>query len=91
MQAADSKCETLTNFVNYLAFLVESRFRMRLPVTAPRMTSSIDSLHIDPNISRAWSLPAPFYTEPSVLALEHEKIFGKTWQVVGHSPGGGSR
>jgi hypothetical protein len=48
------------------------------------MAASIDSLHIDPDISRAWSVPAPFYTNPSVLALEQEKIFGKTWQVVGH-------
>jgi len=48
------------------------------------MTVSPESLHIDPDIGRAWSLPAPFYTDPSVLALEHEKIFGKTWQVVGH-------
>jgi choline monooxygenase len=48
------------------------------------MTFSIESLHIDPDICRAWSLPAFFYTDPSVLALEHEKIFAKTWQVVGH-------
>jgi choline monooxygenase len=48
------------------------------------MAASIDSLHIDPDLSRAWSVPAPFYTNPSVLALEQEKIFGKTWQVVGH-------
>jgi choline monooxygenase len=41
-------------------------------------------LRIDPDIGRAWSIPAPLYTDPSVLALEHEKIFSRTWQVVGH-------
>jgi choline monooxygenase len=50
---------------------------------SPR-TVSVESLHIDPDIGRAWSLPAPFYTDPSILAREHEKIFGRTWQVVGH-------
>jgi choline monooxygenase len=49
------------------------------------MTGSVESLNIDPDISRAWSLPAEFYTDPSVLALEQEKIFGCSWQVVGHS------
>jgi choline monooxygenase len=48
------------------------------------MTGSIESLRIDPEIERAWSLPAAFYTHPSVLGSEHEKIFSKTWQVVGH-------
>src|SRR5271167_2124808 len=48
------------------------------------MVASLPTLHIDPDIGRAWSLPAPFYTDPSALALEQEKIFGKTWQVVGH-------
>jgi choline monooxygenase len=48
------------------------------------MTLSVESLHIDPDINRAWSLPSPFYTDPSVLALEQKKIFGKAWQVVGH-------
>jgi choline monooxygenase len=49
------------------------------------MTGSVESLSIDPDISRAWSLPAAFYTDPSVLVLEQERIFGRTWQVVGHS------
>jgi phenylpropionate dioxygenase-like ring-hydroxylating dioxygenase large terminal subunit len=48
------------------------------------MPVSLDTLHIDSDIARAWSVPAPFYTEPSVLALEQERIFGRTWQVVGH-------
>ena len=48
------------------------------------MTVSVESLHIDPEIERARSLPAAFYTHPSVLGSEHEEVFGKTWQVVGH-------
>jgi choline monooxygenase len=38
---------------------------------------------IDSDISRAWSLPAHFYTDPEVFATEKEKIFSRTWQVVG--------
>jgi choline monooxygenase len=48
------------------------------------MTDTLAKLHIDSDISRAWSIPAPFYTDPSVFALEKEKIFARAWQVVGH-------
>jgi choline monooxygenase len=48
------------------------------------MAAFIPTLRIDPDIDRAWSVPAPFYTDPPVLALEQEKIFSRTWQVVGH-------
>jgi len=53
-------------------------------MTISPMTLSVESLHIDPDIEWAWSLPAAFYTHPSVLESEREKIFGQTWQVVGH-------
>jgi choline monooxygenase len=42
-------------------------------------------MHIDPNIARAWTLPAHLYTDPATLAAEKENIFSKTWQVIGHS------
>src|ERR1700733_3529854 len=49
------------------------------------MKASVESLHIDPDIEQAWSLPSPFYADPSILEREHEKIFRKAWQVVGHA------
>jgi hypothetical protein len=36
------------------------------------MTVPIDALHIDSDISRAWSVPAPFYTDAAVFAREFE-------------------
>ena len=42
-------------------------------------------LAIDPDIARAWTLPADLYTEPAVLAQEHSRLFGRTWQVAGRS------
>jgi choline monooxygenase len=42
------------------------------------------AIQIDSDISRAWSIPAPFYTDPEVLAKESERIFARSWQVVGH-------
>jgi len=42
------------------------------------------SFQIDPDISRAWSIPAPFYFEPEVFCRERERIFVRSWQVVGH-------
>src|SRR5450755_1689194 len=49
------------------------------------MDLSEDVLHIEAEIGQAWTLPAKFYTDASVFAAEKEKIFSRTWQVVGHS------
>src|SRR5438309_7357851 len=39
---------------------------------------------IDAEIARAWTLPARFYLNPAIAALERERIFRREWQVVGH-------
>ncbi len=39
---------------------------------------------IDSNIGRAWTLPSRLYTDPATLEEERERIFSRTWQVVGH-------
>src|SRR5690606_26338733 len=36
-----------------------------------------------PDIRFAETLPSRLYTDPVYLALEEEKIFGRTWQLVG--------
>src|SRR3984893_14791988 len=41
------------------------------------------AVHIDSDISRAWSIPAPLYTDPVVFAQEKERVFSHSWQVVG--------
>jgi len=41
--------------------------------------------HVDPEISRAWTLPAWLYTASEVHEEEKTKIFARTWQVVGHA------
>src|SRR4030081_2803252 len=48
------------------------------------MGISGDGGQVESNIARAWTLPASVYTDPGVHAAEKEKIFGCTWQVVGH-------
>src|SRR3954470_21844318 len=52
-----------------------------------RMFAFMDSPHIqvDSEIARAWTLPSAVYADASVFALEKEKIFRRSWQVVGHS------
>jgi choline monooxygenase len=42
------------------------------------------TIQIDGDISCAWSLPAACYADPGVFAQEKERIFARTWQVVGH-------
>ena len=39
---------------------------------------------IDPDITKAETLPASFYRDPAVFEAIKEKIFYKTWQWVGH-------
>jgi len=38
---------------------------------------------MDANVARAWTLPSSLYTDPAVFSSEKEKIFSRTWQVVG--------
>src|SRR4051812_29640349 len=38
----------------------------------------------DPNIARASTIPARLYNDPVYLELERERIFARTWQLVGH-------
>ena len=40
-------------------------------------------IEFDHNIECAWTLPSRLYTDPAVLELEKEKIFHRTWQMVG--------
>ena len=39
----------------------------------------------DPDITRAATIPSRLYVDPVYLALEEEKIFGRTWQLVGRT------
>jgi choline monooxygenase len=39
----------------------------------------------DPDIARAATIPARLYVDPVYLALEEEKVFGRTWQLVGRA------
>ena len=54
-------------------------------MTSPRDKFHIDSDLIDPDIARAWTLPAFLYFETSAFEQEKRDIFSRTWQVVGHA------
>jgi len=46
--------------------------------------ASIEPYDFNADLSRAATPPASWYTDPDVLAIEKERIFGTTWQMVGH-------
>jgi choline monooxygenase len=48
------------------------------------MEITIDTFHVESNIEEAWTLPSALYTDQKIFAAEKEKIFSRTWQVVGH-------
>src|SRR5207244_11702993 len=49
------------------------------------MPISKDAMRVESDIARAWTLPARYYADAGIFAAEKEKIFSRTWQVVGHS------
>jgi choline monooxygenase len=48
------------------------------------MPNPLESFQIESDIARAWTLPSHLYTDPSGFAAEKERIFARSWQVVGH-------
>jgi choline monooxygenase len=47
------------------------------------MTTFHNSLHINPQLECAETLAAHFYTDPGMLFREKQRIFRRTWQLVG--------
>jgi choline monooxygenase len=47
------------------------------------MTTQPIRVDVNPQLECAETLASRFYTEPGVLALEKERIFRRTWQLVG--------
>src|SRR5213082_962598 len=41
--------------------------------------------HFEPQLERASTIPARFYTDPSVLGDENRSIFARTWQLAGRA------
>jgi choline monooxygenase len=39
----------------------------------------------DSDISRAATIPATWYRDPGVLGRERDRVFARTWQLVGHA------
>jgi choline monooxygenase len=56
----------------------------RTALTRITVDSFFDSFHVEQEISRAWTLPAQLYFNLATFAAEKERIFTRTWQVVGH-------
>jgi choline monooxygenase len=48
------------------------------------MATSKDVISVDSEIARAWTLPSFLYTQPATLEAEKQRIFARSWQVVGH-------
>ena len=46
---------------------------------------TIEPYDFNPDLSRADTPPSSWYLDPGILAREKEKIFGATWQLVGHT------
>ncbi len=49
------------------------------------MLDSPNLFQVDPDIAKAWTLPSSLYIDANVHELEKDKVFSRTWQVVGHA------
>ena len=45
--------------------------------------SSAPTFTVDPDVTRARTLPSVFYLDPAVHALTRERVFARTWQWLG--------
>ena len=45
---------------------------------------SVSAYTFDPRLTHAATIPADWYYQPEMLAAENAKVFGRTWQFVGH-------
>jgi choline monooxygenase len=53
-----------------------------VPIHSTAMAGTIPApLSLD-DLARASTLPARYYLDADILALERERIFGRTWQLV---------
>jgi choline monooxygenase len=43
----------------------------------------LTSFHFEPDLSLATTIPARWYSDSAMLALEQERVFGGTWQLAG--------
>ena len=43
------------------------------------------SFEIDADIRRAWTPPSWVYSDQTVYAIARERVFGRSWQFVGHA------
>src|SRR5665213_4025791 len=44
-----------------------------------------DAFEFEHDIRRASTIPSRCYTDPAFLILEEERVFGRTWQLVGRA------
>jgi choline monooxygenase len=49
----------------------------------PTPVNQIAQRRVEADIARSWTLPARLYTDPGVLHEEQQRIFSRTWQLVG--------
>src|SRR5512142_1543198 len=40
---------------------------------------------VDERLARASTIPSAWYRDPGTLSLEQERVFGRTWQLVGRA------
>jgi phenylpropionate dioxygenase-like ring-hydroxylating dioxygenase large terminal subunit len=54
-------------------------------LTAGQRGSRDDLLRIEMPIEEGWTLPAHWYSDEAIAALERERIFARTWQYAGRA------
>src|ERR1041385_1030349 len=45
----------------------------------------LDLYDPDASLDRAWTIPAPWYFDRGIEALERQTVFSRTWQLVGRT------
>src|SRR5918911_570931 len=50
---------------------------------SPSVREIVESYDPEAPLAEAWTIPAPWYTDPRVCELERQTVFARSWQMVG--------
>src|SRR5262249_13594825 len=51
----------------------------------PRVTPDPETFRFEPDLAESATLPASWYRDPAILERERDRVFSRTWQLVGRA------
>ena len=85
---AEKTAARIEQFLDLLGGAIAARTPARAKAAKKEtqsVTPSPSEFRFESDLSSAATLPSTWYRDPHILALEQDRVFAKTWQLVGHT------